>query len=61
MRPLSSLLALVFLAGSNRTALLRRMLYDVSDAVQFGGRRPRVAAGALAAAALGVVALARAG
>ena len=49
--------ALVFAAGSNRAALLQRMLFDVSDAIQFGRRKPKVGAGALAFAALGAVAL----
>jgi len=51
--------ALVFAAGSNRAALLQRMLYDVGDAVQFGRRKPGVGAVALAAAALGAVAVVR--
>lgn len=51
--------ALVFAAGANRAALLQRMLFDVSDAIQFGRRKPGVGAGALAFAALGAVALAR--
>ena len=48
---------LVFAAGSNRAAVLRRMLSDVSDAIQFGRREPTLGAGALAFAALGTVAL----
>ena len=51
--------AVAFAAGAGRAAVLQRMLYDVSDAVQFGRRKPAVAAGALAFAALGGVALAR--
>lgn len=50
--------ALVFAAGANRAALMQRMLFDVSDAVQFGRRKPKVAATALAFAAIGGVALA---
>jgi len=50
--------ALVFASGSNRTAMLQRMLFDVSDAAQFGRRKPKVAAGALAFAALGAVGVA---
>lgn len=51
--------ALVFAAGANRAAIMQRMLYDVSDAIRFGRRKPRVAVGALAFAGLGAVALAR--
>ena len=49
--------ALVFASGSNRTAIMQRMLFDVSDAIQFGRRKPAVGAGALVFAALGAVAL----
>jgi len=38
--------------------MLQRMLFDVSDAAQFGRRKPKVAAGALAFAALGAVGVA---
>jgi NADH/NAD ratio-sensing transcriptional regulator Rex len=51
--------ALVFASGANRAALAQRMLFDVSDAVQFGRRRRRVAVAALSAAIVGAVALAR--
>lgn len=51
--------ALVFAAGANRAAVMQRMLYDVSDAVRFGRRKPKVGAGALAFAALGAAALLR--
>ena len=51
--------ALVFAAGSNRAAIMQRMLYDVSDAIQFGRRKPAVGIGALVFAGLGAVALAR--
>ena len=50
--------ALVFASGSHRTAMLQRMLYDMSDAAQFRRRKPKVAAGALAFAALGAVGVA---
>jgi hypothetical protein len=50
--------ALVFAAGANRVAIMQRMLFDVSDAIQFGRRKPLVGAGALGFAALGGVALA---
>ena len=46
----------VFAAGSNRAAVLRRMLDDVSDAIQLGRREPTLGAGALAFAAVGTVA-----
>jgi hypothetical protein len=49
--------ALVFAGGANRPAVLQRMLYDVSDAVVFGRRKPGVAAGALAFALLGALTL----
>ena len=49
--------ALVFASGSSRTAIMQRMLFDVSDAIQFGRRKPKVGAGALAFAALGAAAL----
>lgn len=49
--------ALVFASGANRAALLQRMLYDMSDAMQFGRRKRKVGAGALAAAALGAAGL----
>jgi hypothetical protein len=47
--------ALVFASGANRAAVLQRMLYDVSDALQFGRRKPAVAAGALAFAAVAAI------
>jgi hypothetical protein len=50
--------ALVFAAGANRTALIQRMLYDVSDAIRFGRRKPAVGIGALGFACLGAYALA---
>ena len=52
--------ALVFAAGANRTAVVQRMLYDVSDAIRFGRQKPAVGVGALAFAGLGAVALLRA-
>ena len=51
--------ALVFASGANRAALVQRMLYDVSDAIRFGRRKPKVGLGALAFAALGAAALVR--
>ena len=51
--------AFVFAAGANRPAVVQRMLYDVSDAIRFGRRKPAVGAGALAFAALGAVVLVR--
>ena len=51
--------ALVFASGASRAALFQRMVYDVSDAIRFGRRRPGVGAGALAFAALGAAALLR--
>jgi len=51
--------ALVFAAGANRTAIAQRMLYDASDAIRFGRRKPAVGAGALAFAGLGAIALLR--
>ena len=51
--------ALVFAAGANRAAIVQRMLYDVSDAIAYGRRKPAVGAGALAFAALGAAALRR--
>jgi hypothetical protein len=50
---------LVFAAGANRAALAQRMVFDVSDALVYGRRKPALGAGALAFAALGAVALAR--
>jgi hypothetical protein len=50
--------AMLFAAGPPRVAIAQRMLYDVGDAVVYG-RRAKVAAGALAFAALGAVAFAR--
>jgi hypothetical protein len=49
--------ALVFAAGANRAAIMQRMLYDMSDALRFGRKKPALGAGALAFAALGAVAL----
>jgi hypothetical protein len=40
-----------------RPAIAQRALYDVADAVMFGRRKPGVAAGALAFAALGLYGL----
>jgi hypothetical protein len=51
--------ALVFAAGARRAALAQRLLYDVSDAIRFGRRKPKVGIGALAFAGLGAVALLR--
>ena len=34
-------------SGANRAALLQRMLYDMSDAMQFGRRKPKVGAAGL--------------
>src|SRR5579884_1665668 len=51
--------ALVFASGANRAALAQRMLFDVSDAIQFGRRKPAVGPGALAFAVLGAAALLR--
>jgi len=51
--------ALVFAAGANRAAIMQRMLYDVSDAISFGPRKPKLGVGALAFAGLGAVALLR--
>ena len=50
--------ALLFAAGANRTALAQRMIYDVSDALRFGRRKPAVGIGALAFAGLGAFTLA---
>jgi hypothetical protein len=52
--------ALLFASGATRAAIAQRMLYDVSDAIRFGRRKPAVGAGALVFAGLGAVALARA-
>jgi hypothetical protein len=51
--------ALVFAAGANRAAIAQRLLYDVSDALQFRRRKPAAGAGALAFAGLGAIALLR--
>ncbi len=49
--------ALVLLGSERpRAAIAQRMLYDLSDAYLFGRGRPKVAAAALAFAALGAVA-----
>lgn len=49
---------LVLLASPDpRPAIAQRALFDVSDAVLFGRRKPAVAVGALAFALLGVYAL----
>ena len=48
----------IFATGGGRPAIVQRMLFDVGDAVMFGPRKPKVAVGALAFAALGGVALA---
>ena len=50
---------LLLLASGSRFAIGQRMLYDVSDAIEFGPRKRGVAVGALAFAALGAVALSR--
>jgi hypothetical protein len=47
---------LVILAAPT-AGIAQRVLYDVSDAIMFGRRKPRVAAGALGFAALGVYTL----
>ena len=41
-----------------QAALAQRALFDVSDAIMFGRRKPKVGVGALAFAALGVYTLA---
>jgi hypothetical protein len=48
---------LVILAAPT-AGIAQRMLYDVSDAIMFGRRRPRVAVGALGFATLGAYTLA---
>ena len=48
----------IFASGGSTWSIAQRVLYDVSDAILFGGRKPKVAVGALAFAGLGVVALA---
>lgn len=54
-RDLGSAIALLATARP-RPAIAQRILYDLSDAALFGRGRPKVAAGALAFAALGVLA-----
>jgi hypothetical protein len=51
--------ALLLASGEPRLAIGQRMLFDVSDALRFGRRKPCVAAGALGFAALGASALTR--
>jgi hypothetical protein len=51
--------ALLLASAGPRLAIGQRMLFDVSDALLFGRRKPGVAVGALAFAALGAYALTR--
>ncbi len=51
--------ALLLASADPRLAIGQRMLFDVSDALLFGRRKPGVAVGALAFAALGAYALTR--
>jgi hypothetical protein len=51
--------ALLLASAGPRLAIGQRMLFDVSDALRFGRRKPCVAAGALGFAALGASALTR--
>ena len=48
----------ILATGGSTWSIAQRMLYDVSDAIMFGGRKPKVAVGAIAFAGLGVAALA---
>jgi hypothetical protein len=51
--------ALMFAAGATRPALAQRLLYEISDIVMFGRRRPLVGAAVLGIAALDAFALAK--
>ncbi len=48
----------IFAAADPRPGIAQRMLYDVSDAIMFGRRKPVVAVAGLGFAALGALALA---
>lgn len=51
--------ALLLASPDPRPAIAQRVLFDVSDALMFGRRKPGVAAAALGFAALGAFALTR--
>ena len=51
--------ALTFASGATRSGLMQRLLFDVSDALMFGRRKPYVAVAALSIAALDAFALAK--
>ena len=51
--------ALTFASGATRPALMQRLLFDISDALMFGRRKPYVGVAALSVAALDALALAK--